>query len=70
MYALVRRKDGFRRPPVDDDDTGVFMVWPTLAEAEIGKQHQIDTYDLLEEGDEWDIVPLADLPPVKVEDNP
>ncbi len=58
MFAIVRKGDGHRLgPAMDDDSTRVFLVWPTLKEAEIGFDFQMKNYLQGEEGD-WFIASI------------
>ena len=54
-FAIFRKRDGFKLPPIDDDGTGVFMAWPTREEAEKGLMHQIYKFNIDEDGDEWEV---------------
>ncbi len=46
VWVLRNAENGTLVPPHDDDGTGVFMAWPTEAEAIIGQTHQVEMYDL------------------------
>lgn len=56
MFYLRRKSDGFRLPPMDDDGTDRFIVWPTRKEAEQGFEHQAAMYEITR--DEFEIAEL------------
>jgi len=59
MFMIVRKKDGHRLgPAMDDDGTDSFLVWPTLEQAKVGFEFQMESY-LDNERDEWEIVPCS-----------
>jgi hypothetical protein len=61
MYCIQRVSDGFRLLPTQDGDTGAFLCWPTLEQAEAGFKFQQENYDIGSDPDEeWEIVDIME----------
>ena len=54
VWVIRRKKDGHLLPPMDGE--GAFMAWRTEEEAKKGFEYQSESYELLEDGDEWEVV--------------